>query len=267
MDKDSTPAEFDAERVGTGTAEWAEVTENICRGCANDCLYCYAAHNAARFKQRERSEWGREEMTRRAMITSYPARDGVIMFPTSHDITPFNVEQYIWAARLMLEKNNRLLVVSKPRLECIRRVLHELAPFKEQILLRFTIGSINPLMTTFWEPGASSPQERIECLKLARAFGFSTSVSIEPMLGSVGSAIDVVAAVQGLVTETIWIGKMNKTRLRVCLADEAKKAQAIRSIEGWQSDGEILRLYELMQDHPQIRWKDSIKEVVARNQG
>lgn len=41
---------FDANRHGTGTQEWAEVTENIARGCVHDCLYCFAATNAKRFK-------------------------------------------------------------------------------------------------------------------------------------------------------------------------------------------------------------------------
>ena len=71
---------FDEQREGTGTHEWAEVTENISRGCPHDCLYCYAAQNAKRFKLRDRADWKREELTKRAYITSYPARDGVIMF-------------------------------------------------------------------------------------------------------------------------------------------------------------------------------------------
>ena len=73
---------FDEQREGTGTHEWAEVTENISRGCPHDCLYCYAAQNAKRFKLRDRADWKREELTKRAYITSYPARGGVIMFPS-----------------------------------------------------------------------------------------------------------------------------------------------------------------------------------------
>lgn len=45
---------FDSKRTGTGTAEWAEVNVNICRGCVNNCLYCYAAANAKRYKTRDR---------------------------------------------------------------------------------------------------------------------------------------------------------------------------------------------------------------------
>lgn len=63
------------------------------------------------------------------------------MFPSLHDITPFNLDACIRFVKLMLKKGNRLLIVSKPRLECIRRVLHELDEFKEQILFRFAIGN------------------------------------------------------------------------------------------------------------------------------
>lgn len=152
---------FDDKREGTGTHEWAEVTENIARGCSNNCLYCYAAHNSNRFNLRKREEWATEELTKRADITSYPARNGVVMFPSSHDITPFNLEAYIRVARLILAKGNRLLIVSKPRVECVDAMILAFAEFKEQILFRFTIGTIDPGVSKFWEPGAPLPLERI----------------------------------------------------------------------------------------------------------
>ena len=168
---------FDATRKGSGTSEWAEVTENICRGCPNDCLYCYAASNADRFHYRSRADWRREEFTKRALISSYPARDGVVMFPSAHDITPFNLEAFIRVSRLILAKGNRMLVVSKPRMSCIPKMLEELGPWREQVLFRFTIGSVDAEVCRYWEPGASSPEERIECLRLSKERGFRTSVS------------------------------------------------------------------------------------------
>ena len=255
---------FDADRAGTGTAEWAEVTENISRGCSNNCLYCYAASYANRFKLKARSEWEHEEFTKRAAITSYPARKGVVMFPSSHDITPFNVEACIRFAKLMLKKGNNLLIVSKPRLECIRLVLKELNEFKEQILFRFTIGTLTDDISLMWEPGAPLPSERIEALSLARASGFRTSVSIEPMLEDAAGAIAVVEAVRPFVTDTIWIGKMNKVRLRVKSEDPAIQKAVDKVTTELQSDESIMTLYRHFKDDLMIRWKDSIKDVVAR---
>lgn len=255
---------FDSDRDGTGTKEWAETTENICRGCPNNCLYCYAASYANRFKLKARSEWEHEEFTKRATITSYPARKGVIMFPSSHDITPFNVEECIRFAKLMLKKGNRLLIVSKPRLECIRRVLYELEAFKEQILFRFTIGTLTNEISLLWEPGAPLPAERIEALSLTKASGFRTSVSIEPMLEDANGAIAVVEAARLFVSDTIWIGKMNKVRLRVKSEDPAIQKAADKVTTELQSDESIMTLYRHFKDDPMIRWKDSIKDVVAR---
>lgn len=254
---------FDADRKGTGTAEWAEVTENICRGCRNNCLYCYAAHNAHRFNLRKRDEWEREELTKRSNIISYPAREGVVMFPSSHDITPFNLEAYMRVARLILKKGNKLLIVSKPLMGCIYPILYEFKQYKSQILFRFTIGSMNEATCAFWEPGAPNPQERVACLRETFDQGYKTSVSIEPMLAGFDSTSHVIDATHRYVTDTIWIGKMNKARLRVDMS-KPENAAAVANIEKLQADDEILRLYHYFKNAPYIRWKDSIKEVVAK---
>lgn len=255
---------FDAERKGTGTAEWAEVNENICLGCANNCLYCYAAASAKRFKLQDRDQWHLEEFTKRAKMTSYPARDGVIMFPSAHDITPFNIEKYIRVARLILAKGNKLLIVSKPRFDCMDRLVDDLGEYREQILFRFTIGAISDRLSRFWEPGAPLPEERLRCLRLAHFYFFRTSVSIEPMLAGVDEAEVVIEAVQHWVTDTIWIGKMNKVRLRVDLTVPENLA-AVECIENQQSDKAIMELYQMHRDDPMIRWKDSIKLVIKNN--
>jgi DNA repair photolyase len=255
--------EFDAKRQGTGTKEWCEVTENICLGCANNCLYCYAAANAANpfyGARKQRDDWHNEVLTKRADMTSYPAKKGVVMFPSSHDITPFNLDACVKVLTLMLKKGNRVLIVTKPRFDCVTVLLRELAQWKEQILFRFTIGSMSPLTCKFWEPGAPSPLERLDALELTFKAGFQTSVSIEPMLAGIQSAIGVTQAVYDFVTDTIWIGKMNKARLRVPAGHEGR----VKGIESMQSDAEILNLYRALKDMSKIRWKDSIKEVIAK---
>ena len=252
---------FDDDRKGTGTAEWAEVTENICRGCVNNCLYCYAAHNANRFNQRPRAEWEREEFTKRAAMTTYPARNGVVMFPSSHDITPFNLLEYIRVAKLILGKGNHLLIVSKPRLDCIEKIVAELKEWREQILFRFTVGTYDADVSLLWEPGAPLPLERTKALALAMDSGYKTSVSIEPMLEGYDGTIQTVNAVRSFVTDTIWIGKMNKVRQRVA----PEYFEAVGRIETMQDDESIMKLYRCYERDTMIRWKDSIKEVVARS--
>lgn len=257
-------SEFDKERIGTGTAEWADVNENICRGCPNDCLYCYAAANAKRFKLRDRDGWHNEEFTKRAFIEAYPAKQGVIMFPSAHDITPFNVHQYIRIAKLMLEKGNRLLIVSKPRIECVQKMLEAFQAYRENILFRFTIGTTSPRISKLWEPGAPLPEERFDCLDAAFTDGFKTSVSIEPMLDNGENTVGLVKHCQASVTDTIWIGKMNKISLRVGKITPAI-AEAIEVIQHQQTDDEILHLHRHLKDNKKVRWKDSIKEILVRH--
>ena len=256
--------DFDAARTGSGTREWSEHSVNIQIGCSNGCLYCYAADTAAKLHGGwcERLDWTRERLSKAAAMTSYPKKEGVVMFPTTHDITPFNLEAFIRVALLVLAKGNQLLIVSKPRLDCIRPLLEALDLYKAQIMFRFTIGTMDEKLLRFWEPGASSPSERVECLSLATHAGFRTSVSIEPIVGGEWDAICVVDAVGSMVTDSIWIGKMNKLAARVDVSDPVVAA-AVQSVEDAQSDEAILRLYWLFQDVPYIHWKQSIKDVVA----
>lgn len=182
---------FDLPRDGSGTHEWAEHTENIARGCPHNCLYCYAATNAQRFKLRARDNWAEEVLTKKASLTSYPKKDGVVMFPSAHDITPFNIEAYLRVAKLR------------------------------------------------------------------------TSISAEPLLGGLATARTLCDAVRPYVTDTIWIGKMNKIRNRVDLSIPENLARAIE-IEAAQTDAEVLRLHAALKDDPLVRWKDSIDEVLVR---
>ena len=253
--------EFDAERTGTGTKEWAEVNENICLGCANNCLYCYAATNAANpfyGARKQRDDWHNEVLTKRAEMTSYSAKKGVVMFPSSHDITEFNLDACIRVLKLILAKGNQVLIVTKPRFTCIMRLLIDLEPWLDQILFRFTIGTLDDKTSQFWEPGAPLPGERVSALKMAWNTGAATSVSIEPMLAGRFGAMEVVKAVEGFVTDTIWIGKMNKVNLRVPKGN----AKAVTDLLYMQRDVAIVSLHTCLKDNPKIRWKDSIKEVV-----
>ena len=186
------------------------------------------------------------------------------MFPSSHDITPFNLKEYVRVAKLILAKGNRLLIVTKPCLECVNVLLEELELWRDQILLRFTIGSMVFSVCDFWEPGAPEPVERLACLRAAYMAGYKTSVSIEPMLEGGAAALDVILACRDYVTDDIWIGKMNKVRLRVDMTDRGVAA-AVRQIERLQSDNEIITLYRRLAGTPMIQWKDSIKDVLARN--
>lgn len=247
---------------GTWTKEWADTNVNIGAGCAHGCKYCYAMGMAKRFKRvAGPKEWMTEAVNLKAVKKRYQPKKCAYMFPTSHDITPYYLPYATETLKKVLAAGNEVLIVSKPHLECIEALCSELGQYKAQILYRFTIGTLDPEVSKFWEPGAPLPAERIEALKFAYLAGFSTSISMEPMLGGVDEAVQTFKAVFPYVTETIWLGKMNR-RVKLTAPEDI---EAFRKIKELQRDSEILRLVSTMGSNPKVAWKDSIKEVIKKN--
>ena len=151
----------DDKRTVSGTQEWAATNVNIQRGCSHGCVYCYAHANAQRFKQLgDGQTWGEEVINRTAVEKAYGFRpSGTIMFPTTHDIVPANLDEATTVLRKMLASGNRVLVVSKPHLACIQRLCAELEEWKDNVLFRFTIGAMRDETLLFWEPGAPAFEE------------------------------------------------------------------------------------------------------------
>ena len=189
------------------------------------------------------------------------AKKGVVMFPTSHDITPNFLPQAVTTIRNLLVRN-KVLVVTKPHLSVVEALCQEFAEHKADIQFRFTVGALSEEVCGFWEPGAPTPGERVQALKHAYRKGFQTSVSIEPMLDSVENTLKLVAMVTPFVTDTIWLGKMNRCPQKTN-AHVPGFSEALSRIAEQQTDAEIFRLVGLLTEHPKVRWKDSIKEVIA----
>jgi len=247
----------------TGTQEWAASNVNIQDGCEHDCRYCYAKTMAIRFKRMTAKSWAVPKLREHDMKRGFTRRSGRIMFPTAHDITDRNIEACLIVLTKMLQAGNDLLIVSKPSLACAERLCSALAPFREQIVFRFSIGSASNSVLKFWEPGAPTFKQRLASLKATFLRDFQTSVSCEPMLD--GRIDQVVDAVYPYVTDSIWLGKIN--RLRSILPQTCPNdAEAIRrgeALMALQSDDAICALYAKYRNDAKIKWKDSIKEVVG----
>jgi len=246
----------------TGTKEWAEHSANIVQGCAHNCAYCYAKSMAVRFGRCTAADWPDERVLPAKASKRWGKRRGRIMFPTTHDVTPGLLEPCTAALRSMLVAGNDVLIVSKPHLECIERLCTELAPWRAQVMYRFTIGSLDAGVLALWEPGAPGPAERLACLRAAFEAGCATSVSCEPMLDQ--HVERVVQAALPYVTDSIWIGKANKLmqRLRTNSASDEQLA-AGKALVAAQNDNAIRGLYARLRYEPRIRWKESIKAVVG----
>jgi len=246
-----------------GTQEWATHNENLISGCSHDCKYCYAKAISVRMKRKTPENWHVEEVNSKKLTKAFRKRDGKVMFPTTHDITPEHIDECIYFLGNILKPGNDVLVVSKPHLECIKKICDMLPQYNNQILFRFTIGSIDSSVLKFWEPNAPSFEERLESLKYAFVAGYKTSVSCEPLLD--GNIDELVAALYPYTTDSIWLGKMNnpETRLALNKTNDPETLTTMKHLMSIQSENWIQQLYLRYKENPQIKWKDSIKKVVG----
>jgi len=245
----------------SGTKEWSKHSVNCVTGCSHNCRYCYARVMAVRFGMCRREEWQDEKIRDEEVKKSRRKLNGTVMFPTTHDITPTNLDVCLGVLTKLLGAGNRVLVVSKPHLECIRRITEECRERKEQILFRFTIGAASDRFLSYWEGGAPGFDERLAALRDAYDAGYETSVSAEPCL-DFANVDKLIELCQPYVTDSFWIGKLNKPRQRIMVECE-KDQKALEWLIHNQRDEVIMDVYRRHKDNPKIKWKESIKKVVG----
>lgn len=243
----------------SGTKEWASHNVNCVTGCSHNCRYCYARWNAVdRFHQVASDEdWEKMKVRDADVKKSRPKKEGTIMFPTTHDITPEVVDACLTVLVKMLESGNDVLVVTKPHLECIVKICDACTKYKSQILFRFTIGAMDDNILKYWEPGAPSFKERFAAMKYAFENGYATSVSMEPLLDA-ENVVNTFTILKPFVTNSIWIGKLNKIDARANASEDM-----IERIKLGQTDQRVREIYETLKDEPLVKWKESYKEVLG----
>lgn len=251
----------------TGTKEWSESSVNFQLGCENGCLYCYARQNALRFGKIKRGEdWSKCSTWDGKDRLSFRKRPGVIMFPTTHDITKRNVGEACRVLDGLLHAGNRVLIVSKPTPETGAALCSVAAPFKEQVMFRFSIGSWSDNGRVRWEPNAPPITQRIEALRRCWMAGFRTSVSCEPLLEP-WNATALVDNVYGFVTNTIWIGTLRHVSARTAWCMKADDPRIV-TLEKWQTDEAVEGVYRALSEcryiKKMLRWKHSYVEALAR---
>lgn len=244
----------------SGTKEWASSNVNIAYGCSNNCLYCYAKGMAKRFRPTDAQNWVNMRPNVKAIQKGYSKRKGRIMFPTSYDITSEIESHTIFVLQKLLKAGNEVLITTKPKLSIIVLLCRLFEDYRDQIQFRFTITSYNPSISLQWEPHAPLPENRICALQAARDKGFKTSVSMEPFLESHPRVVDLIIEIQKYVTETIWIGPMNKKFCPSNLWSENLWGDlALKKLD-------LLLKTDIRIDQSKIRYKDSFRESLKRSE-
>lgn len=128
----------------TGTKEWASTNFNLFQGCSHGCRYCYAMKMALRFKRIENeAEWETMVFNTAVLNHRFRKREGRIMFPSSHDITPDTLKTCLIGIDRLTRPGNQVLITTKPHYDCVKAICQHLRTVKNLIQFRFTITSMN----------------------------------------------------------------------------------------------------------------------------
>ncbi len=207
-----------------GTYEWCDYNLNYQLGCSNDCDYCYAKWSAKHYGRIEDDEeWKIEVLlpknVPKRVIKTIGKR---YMISSTHDITLNNYQFTLCCIEAVIRGDNKALVTSKPRLDCIKKICNTFDNMveidalglkrhvKANMQFRFTITTNEDSLIEDWEGKSPLYKERFDSLKYAWTHGYRTSISMEPYLGD---PLDVIYELEPYVNESIWIGPMNKRRL------------------------------------------------------
>jgi len=252
-----------SKRKVKGTKEWSDESRNCITGCRHNCRYCYARFNAIKKWKyvKDNEEWANPKVRWKDVNKKQKPIKGTLMFPTTHDITPEELEPCLIFLKNILGTGDKVLIVSKPHLDCIKKICEECEEYKGQILFRFTIGAMDNDVLKYWEPDAPEFGERLASLEYAFNAGYATSVSVEPMLDS-ENVVALFHTLEPLVTDSIWIGKMNELHKRVEIESD-EDTRRVLLIEEGQTDDRIREIYAQLKDEPKVKWKESFKEVLG----
>ena len=238
--------------TGSGFTEWTDQNVNICNGCFNDCRYCYAKAQAHRYGQVAKDRWAEQIVRPHHVEASRRFYPGWVGFPSTHDIIPEILDDYLTVLGKLLRAGNKVMIVSKPRQDCIRAICDASRFFRDRLMFRFSIGAMDDQILGFWEPNAPTYDERKQALRYAFEAGFATSVSAEPMLDA-DHVVELVEDLAPYVSADLWIGKMHyMPRLDKVLPEQRVFHEQVRA---GQSEERIAQLYEVLKDHPLVRWK------------
>lgn len=210
--------------------QWSSYSYNIIdssTACRNDCVYCYIKPMNIRFgRVQDIEDVFRCDMRKVNKGWRKTDERKVYMFPTSHDIFPENMKNYVEVCKKIMNAKNKIVCVSKPRLECVKFICEELSKYKKKFKFRFTISTNNNDIIKLWEPNATSYEERVECLKYAYEKGFKTSISMEPFLSD---PIKVIEDCEKYVKDKIWLGTMSDLKKMKIEKSEITKLENLYS--------------------------------------
>jgi len=239
--------------------QWSPNVYNIldCKtNCANDCKYCYMKRLKNKFFDVDIENLDMEIEDKKVNKKWRSNETKLIMFPSSHDIFPEFIKAYTKTCINILDAGHQLLIVSKPRLECIEYLIKHLTNYKDNIIFRLTITTHDEDTLKYWEHNASNFDERVKCLKLLYKNGFKTSISLEPFLEN---PTYIITKLDKYITNDIWIGVMSG--METIDIDKDEKNRLLKLYD----KNNLLKLIKKFKDNKKVYWKTSIMKIIIKN--
>jgi DNA repair photolyase len=245
--------------------DWRGKAISFCSGCSHDCLYCYIKDMGCKFGWSSLEEFPTMKVRQADLNKKHKDYKVQVMVPSSHDITPEVLDPAINVIQNLIDAGNKkLLIVSKPHIDCITKICDEFSSHKDKIIFRFTIGSVNDDVLSYWEPGAPNFFERFSCLIHAYENGFKTSISSEPILDypNIKRLVDTLGP---YVNHSIWFGIMNPKLyfLKNNLGKEFN--DALENIYKDQTVEKLTALYNMYKADPTIRFTAAFRKKINLN--
>jgi DNA repair photolyase len=232
--------------------DWSQDSINFMKGCYNGCLYCYARIGALRFKQiKDIEEWDMPVVNNDKIKKQYRNVNNIrtTMFPSTHDIFPSHLNEYMLILHKLLKTNRKIVIVSKPRFECIKRICDECEKYENKFKLILTIGSKNDDLLKTFEPRAPNFRERFESLKYAYEKKIDVEVSCEPLFDILD--FDDLYNILSPYAKNIWIGNMNYMHV-------LPKNDVIEMYKKVSTPENYKKIYDKYKDVKSVLWKTSV---------
>jgi DNA repair photolyase len=163
--------------------EYAALALNLYSGCSHGCTYCFAP--SATFKQREafshttlRAGNILAKLEREA--ASMPPSDPILMSFTTDPYQPLDETEQLTrkAIQIFHKHGHHVHILTKGG----SRALRDLDLMTPQDVFGSTLTCLDESASALWEPGAASPENRIETLQKFHAAGVPCWASLEPVI-------------------------------------------------------------------------------------
>lgn len=165
--------------------EYSPLALNIYSGCTHHCAYCYVPRMLNRFNSNYRHDDCKPSFNYQDLAKSAQKYEGcgqqILLSFTGDPYCGVSPETTRTALEILNFYNHKVAILTKGGMRCLADT-DIFRKFGDRIKVGATLTFDNDKDSLEWEPGAASPSERIEALRLLANDGIKTWVSFEPVI-------------------------------------------------------------------------------------